>query len=457
MSKQNTSSGLRRSLGIADVVLITVSGVTPASSIFVIAPFAIHGAGTGAFLSFVLAAILAVTYALCYAELGAAHPNAGGEYVIVQRLFGRLACLQMYLFVLCLLLFIPAVLATGAATYLNSALGTQFDSASVALVVVVLCYAIGILDIKLNALVTGLFLGVEVLVLALIAVLGFGQQHQSAALLLHPVMADSHGVLATVSVPVIAAMIGSAMFSYNGFGGAIYLAEDMHERHQGGKAMARAVLISLGIVVLVELLPMTALLLGAPSLTELARQADPISYVVSSLSSPLLARAVSGGIFLSVFNAIIAIVLQSSRFLYASGRDGMWPARMNEALLRIHPRFGTPWIATLLFAVPSALLTFNSNLADLTSFTVILILLSYLGMGIAALVSRRRSDIHHPYTMSWWPLPVLLAIGGTLYTLWAILQDAPLRDFLIVAAIIVVGLLFGRWQERAQQPATSTR
>jgi hypothetical protein len=35
-----------------DVVAITVSAVTPASSVFVIAPFAIQQAGSGAFLSF---------------------------------------------------------------------------------------------------------------------------------------------------------------------------------------------------------------------------------------------------------------------------------------------------------------------------------------------------------------------------------------------------------------------
>ncbi len=445
MSKEMQGGGLRRSLSVADVVLITVSGVTPASSLFVIAPFAIHSAGSGAFLSFTLAAMLALMYALCYAELGAAHPNAGGEYVIVQRLFGKLAGLQMYLFVLCLLLFVPAVLATGAVTYLNTALGTHLDSATAALCVVLLCYAIGVLDIKFNAMVTGLFLGLEMLVLLVIAVLGFGQPHQPVSVLLNPVMPDAHGALMVAPVAAVAATIGSAVFSYNGFGGAIYLAEDMRET---GRPMARAVMVTLVIVVLVELLPLTALLLGAPSLAEVARQPDPISYVVSQLGSPLLARVISGGIFLSVFNAIIALVLQSSRFLYASGRDRLWPPAMNRALVRIHPRFGTPWIATLLFALPSGLLTFSSNLEELTSFTVIVILLTYLIMAVCALISRRREDVHHPYIMPWWPLPALLAIFGTLYTLWAILQDAPPRDWLIILGIASAGLLLGRYQRQ---------
>lgn len=39
-------------LSVLDVVMITASGVTPASSIFVIAPLAIASAGSGAFCRF---------------------------------------------------------------------------------------------------------------------------------------------------------------------------------------------------------------------------------------------------------------------------------------------------------------------------------------------------------------------------------------------------------------------
>ena len=101
-------------LSVLDVVMITASGVTPASSIFVIAPLAIANAGSGAFLSFLIAACVAAAIALCYAELGAAHPSAGGEYSIIKRLFGTLCGLQTYLFILSASLFVPAVLATGA-------------------------------------------------------------------------------------------------------------------------------------------------------------------------------------------------------------------------------------------------------------------------------------------------------------------------------------------------------
>lgn len=54
---------LKPTLSVFDVVAITVSAVTPASSVFVIAPFAIQQAGSGVFLAFVMAALLALMFA----------------------------------------------------------------------------------------------------------------------------------------------------------------------------------------------------------------------------------------------------------------------------------------------------------------------------------------------------------------------------------------------------------
>ena len=144
-------SKLKPTLSVADVVAITVSSVTPASSVFVIAPFAIAQAGTGVIWAFMLGGVLALMFALCYAELGRAHSAAGGEYVFAKRVFGGMAGYATFLTVLAMLVFIPPVLATGAATYLNAALGSQLDGQAVALVIVALGYLLGILNIKLNA------------------------------------------------------------------------------------------------------------------------------------------------------------------------------------------------------------------------------------------------------------------------------------------------------------------
>lgn len=403
-------SALKPTLGVFDVVAITVSAVTPASSVFVIAPFAIQQAGTGAFWAFALAGVLALMFAWCYAELGRAHSTAGGEYVYAKRVFGGLAGYATFLTVLAMLLFIPPVLATGAATYLNAALGTHFDAQTVALAIVAFSYLLGILNIRVNAWVTGTCLLLEV-----------------AAL------------LAIAPWALVIGAVGTALFSYNGFGGAVLLAEDMKD---GGHSVHRAVLWSLALVVLIEIVPLAALLIGAPSLPAMLASPDPIGYLLNSHGNETLSRLVSAGIFLSVFNAIVAIVIQSARVIFSSGRDALWMPALNRAFTRIHPRWESPWLATLFLAIPSAALSFSSNLAELTSFTVLLIVMVYLIVALCALFSRvLRRDREHPYRMPLWPLPALLAVSGAGYLLLNLFLAASARDVMIIVGLLAVSVI----------------
>jgi len=435
----SSSGSLKRTLGTVDVVAITVSAVTPASSVFVIAPFAIQQAGSGAFLAFVLAAVLALMYACCYSELGCAHRSAGADYVYAKRVFGGVAGYAMFFVSMLSMPILPPLLATGAATYLNVALGTQFDTHIVALAIVAASFALGVLNIKLNAWVTGLFLLLEVAVLLVIVVLGFGNAQQPMSVLLQPQLMEN-GVLSATPMALVFAAVGTALFSYNGFAGAVIMVEDMK---CGGRTVHKAVLWSLLLVVVIELMPVVALLIGEPSLAELIASKDPIGYVLSSLGNETLVRLVSAGIFLSVFNAVIAIVIQMGRIVFSTGRDQLWTPALNSIFTRIHPRWESPWLATLALAAPAILLSLTSNLAQMTSFTVLLLVITYLVSSLAAVFSRvLRSDVEHSHRMPLWPLPALLAVIGSGYLLSAIAMEASPQDFLIIAGLLAVSVIF---------------
>ncbi|MGY2288336.1 APC family permease [Pseudomonas sp. SDO528_S397] len=429
---------LKPPLSVFDVVAITVSAATPASSVFVIAPFAIQQAGSGMFLAFVAAGLLALMFAYCYAELGRAHNSAGGEYVYAKRVFGGMAGYATFLTVLVMLLFIPPVLATGAATYLNNALGTQFDAQTVALAIVVCSYGLGILNIKLNAWITGSCLLLEVAALLVIVVLGFGNPVQPVSVLLQPQIVEN-GALHLASWTLVIGAVGIGLFSYNGYGSAVVLAEDMK---CAGLGVPKAVLWSLALVVAIELVPISALLIGAPSLSAMISSPDPIGYLLTSHGNDTLARLVSAGIFLSVFNAIIAIVIQIGRVVFSSGRDALWTPAINQCFTRIHPRWGSPWLATLFLAVPSAVLSFSSNLEALTSFSVLLIMLVYLIVALCALLSRvLLRDRAHPYRMPAWPMPALLAVAGAGYLLFEQVLAASARDIMMITGLLALSVI----------------
>ena len=80
---------LSRAIGVLGNICITVSGITPTASIFIIAPVVFANQGSGTFLAFVIAAVIGVGMAMCYAELGSSFPIVGGQYSIVARVLGR--------------------------------------------------------------------------------------------------------------------------------------------------------------------------------------------------------------------------------------------------------------------------------------------------------------------------------------------------------------------------------
>ena len=78
---------LSRSLRVVGNVMITLSSITPASSVFIIIPAILLGVGTGSFLALVMAALVGVFMAFCWGELCAAYPFAGGDYAVVWHAF----------------------------------------------------------------------------------------------------------------------------------------------------------------------------------------------------------------------------------------------------------------------------------------------------------------------------------------------------------------------------------
>src|SRR5262249_47313011 len=153
-----------RGLKIMGTLLITLSAVTPASSVFIIIPGVFGLAGTGAVWAFIAAAVVGVFMAFVYAELSSAYPLSGGEYAVIGRTAGKpLAFIVMGLNIVTLIIIV-AVIALGVGTYLAPVIpGLDGPTAAkvVAAVATLAAAGVAIFDIKFNAFVTGIFLTIE--------------------------------------------------------------------------------------------------------------------------------------------------------------------------------------------------------------------------------------------------------------------------------------------------------
>jgi amino acid transporter len=89
MTDKQYKQELERSIGEWNAVCITVSGISPIASVFIIAPVVFDQQGSGVLLSSLLAALICLGMALCYSELGSISPIAGGEYASYSVLLSR--------------------------------------------------------------------------------------------------------------------------------------------------------------------------------------------------------------------------------------------------------------------------------------------------------------------------------------------------------------------------------
>jgi len=80
---------LKRSIGVVGGTLLTLSCVTPASTLFVVVPDLFGSLGTATALTIAIGSLLCIAVAFCYSELGTLIPSAGGEYAMVSTMGPR--------------------------------------------------------------------------------------------------------------------------------------------------------------------------------------------------------------------------------------------------------------------------------------------------------------------------------------------------------------------------------
>jgi amino acid transporter len=433
-------NGLRRSMKVLGTLLITLSAVTPASSVFIIVPGIISTAGTGAFWSMLAGAFVGVCMALVYAELSSAYPLTGGEYAIVGRVLGPLPGFIVMGVILVTAILIPAVLALGVATYLD-AVFPGFSAVPTAIGTILITTVIAMLHVRTNAVLTGIFLAIEIAALLVLVGLGFANAARPLSdLFVHPVVLSGSAL-----IPASAAKIGMAtsvaIFAYNGYGAAVYFGEETHDAR---RHIARAILWALALTVAAELVPTTAVLLGAPDLVKLLGASNMMGEFIASRGSNAVNIAVSLGVALAIFNAVIAIMLQVARLAFSTGRDIIWPHPISTRLTYTHARFNSPWLATLACgALASLACLINENTLFVITGTGLVMV--YGMLCVAAIIGRRNgTTAHAEYKMPLFPTAPVVALLVMLYVIYTNWLDPVIGrpSLLTTAAICLVSLLY---------------
>ncbi len=382
----------------------------------------------------VIGALLALTGAISYSELGAALPHAGGEYVYLSRAYGPfLGFLSGWVsFTVGFSAAIAAAAVSFASYFLQLVpIGTETGvvGKSLALGLVWLMTAVHLAGVGPGGLLqrTLTIAKVGAVFLLILAALAVGQG-QWANLALRGTPSPAIGTMVVSLIFVI--------YAYSGWNVAGYLAGEISNP---GRNIPRTMIIGTlfvgGVYVLLNLLYLYAL-----PIEDLA--AEPILPVAEKAAKALFgetaAHLVAGMLCLSIAGAVSAMVWAGPRVYYAMACDGLLPA----IFAATGAKGGAPVTSIWLQSAWATVLVLTGTFEQLVVYTGF-VLTIFSALAVAAVPVLRRSEPHlpRPFRVPWYPLPpaLYLAFAGvivaytlaerpweSLYALVTVLAGAPL-------------------------------
>jgi APA family basic amino acid/polyamine antiporter len=478
-------SGLARALGSWDLVALGVGAIVGAG-IFATLGSATAGsagapAGPGVTVSILLTAVACAFCALCYAEFASLVPVAGSAYTYSYATLGELVAWVIgwdlileyavgniavaiswaaYFRQLCLGLgfAIPAWMATdyrsasfAATSVASSGVGSLSPEGRVAFeawqlhpTVFGIPIIFNLLAVIITALITWLLVrGVRetarfnnAMVVLKVATLLFFVAVGAAFVRpenWHPFFPGGlRGVWQGASL---------IFFAYIGFDAISTAAE---ECRNPARDMPRGILGSLAVCAV--LYAAAALVLtGMIPWSRLVGVADPLAAALAYVEQDWAAGILAAGAVVAMTSVLLVFHLGQARILMAMSRDGL----IGSWFGRVHPRYRTPHLATILIGVFVGLVAAVANIDEVVQLTNIGTLFAFVLVAIGVLVLRRREpERPRAFRVPLSPLVPLLGIASCLVLMLGLPLLTWIRFALWLGVGLVLYLLYGRRRSR---------
>jgi APA family basic amino acid/polyamine antiporter len=421
---------LVRTLGLIDVVMIGIAGMI-GGAIFVLVGPAIGLAGSAVIIAFIINGIITLFTAMGYAELGSALPEAGGGYLWVREglprpnafisgwmaWFAHIVAGSLYAvgygsfqFSLLkmvglmgdepLLGFIPfdkmiAVISIAAFVYINVRGASEMG--------------------KIGIIVTVIQLG-TILTLVFVGVLSMhGNPNWTSN------MVNNY---APLGIGGIVAAMGLTFIAFEGYEIIVQTGEEVKNPK---KNIPRAIFISLTLVVvlycLVAFVSIGAFspnaVIGEPAWKFIGNQGDLGVMKAAETFLPYGSLIILGGGIVSSLAALNATTYSSSRVAFAMGRHFNLPHQLSE----IHPKFRTPFIATITSGIIMAVMAYTLPLTDIAIAAGVIFLLLFTQVNVAVISIRKvfGDKLDYGFKTPFFPIipivGIFLMIGLAIYLL----------------------------------------
>ena len=430
---------LKRVLSLLDATMINAGGIIGSGIFMVPATVAMFtGSASLFFMVWIAGGIVSLFGALSVAELGAAMPRAGGQYVYLSEAYGPVWG-YLYGWSAVAVINTASIAAVGVAfsEYLRFFFPiTDVSIKGIAVATIVLLTIINILDVKSGARFQNLFTISKLGAIFGIIILGLvmeGGSNQN----LSPFFSDQS--FTELVGPLGLAMV-SVLWTFDGW---IFITYVAGEVKNPGRNIPLSLIFCMLIVVTIYLL-LNYVLIYTLGFTGM----NGSDLVVSDAASVFLgnkgAAIVTLIILISLIGANNGFVLTSARINYAMAKDKLFFYQASQ----IHPRFKSPANALIIQCVWASLLTFTGTFNQLITYIIFASWIFYgMSAGAVIILRNKKPDMERPYKTPVYPwIPIIFILFAIFLTINTIIE-AP-RDAAIGAGIILAGLpMYYYWKK----------
>ena len=465
------SSQLRRVLGPVQLTALGVGAIIGAGIFVLTGQAAAQHAGPAIVLSFVLAGLACGFAGLCYAEFASMIPVAGSAYTYAYATMGELLAwiigwdliLEYSLgastvavgwsgyvvsFLSDLGIHIPAQWANPMGAEVTMADGSivegifNFPAAFIALAVTALL----VVGIRESASANGMIVIIKVAVVLLF--IAFGAAYVSPDNW-QPFIPEPTGEKGEFGFSGILTGAGVVFFAYIGFDAVSVAAQEARDPQ---KDMPTGILASLAICTLLYIV-VSLVLTGIVPYTSL-NVPDPIAVGIDATGLTWLKPLVKMGAIAGLSSVILVMIMAQPRIFYAMSRDGLLP----PVFKKIHPKFKTPHITTIVTGVAVALTAGIFPIGVLGHMVSIGTLLAFAIVSIGVLVLRYKQPLlDRPFKVPGMPFIPLLGAGFCFWLMYSLPGETWVRLAIWLAIGLAIYFLYGaNAAERARAAGTTT-
>ncbi len=442
MKDQHDKGGLKREIGLVSALIMVIASMV-GTGIFTTSGFIMKELGDPRYmlLSWFAGGLFALSGALCYGELGAMFPNAGGEYAFLRESFGaRAAFLSGWISLIVgfsapiaaasmafATYLLPLVPCSGGHEFTISVFGRDLVTVSTMTAVAVLVIAVlSFVHYQSTAFgrrVQNVLTTFKVVFIVFFIVAGLVSGRGSPGNLV------STGGTGSLFGAEFAVALIFVSFAYSGWNAATYLGSEIKTPGRnipialcGGTVIVMCLYMLLNVVYIYALAP-----------AGMAGVLDVGARSAAFLFGEGAGRYFSGAIAFGLLSVVSAMVMAGPRVYYAMARDGVF----FKPLGKVNTVRGTPTRSIIFQAGISIAMVFTASFESLLLYMGFTLSLSSM-LTVAGMVKLRFTTpgVHRPYKTFGYPFTPVLFIAGNL---WIVVFSIMNRPVAALSGLVTVG------------------